>query len=282
MMKDIKNEYVNLIQEDLPDLWDRIEASIDEIEASKISDNETSEVNIANEVNTINRVNVKNEVDVKNDINAINIGNKKALKKIRGYKKFVAPVVMAALLLLSVGIYQIMNGGRKASESTMMAATSYEAEAAMDYAPAYEAEETIDYSESVSDSFADYEASESAEFGEEKALNEASTEKDLNSATSESNAAMKATAMEDASLAELEAVGRLTLCEDNRFVKLETDDGIVTIIYIPESYRKEILALDGMEKIKVKYVKIENFDDIGGEVSEEYKNVEYEIVSWTK
>jgi|GEM_PF-4811957 len=100
-MKNLENEYKKITENDVPDLWSRIEAGIDELEKDIPSD--------------------------KKDITDTKIVKFEANKK--SIKKYIPIIATAAVLMLSVGVYMIGNTKHYDSNMTAMSDSSYEAAA---------------------------------------------------------------------------------------------------------------------------------------------------------
>ena len=149
MNKDLSKEYKEAVMNDLPDLWGRIEAAIDEEESKK--SNETPSSNVINfskpEENKVNTAN-------KYAVNAFD--NEPVNKTQTNKKKFKIPawvfvaVPSAAILLvviIPVGLLMMMSGMGNKSATNMMemtaTTTSYAPNSAADSA-SYDAAATMD------------------------------------------------------------------------------------------------------------------------------------------
>ena len=130
-MKQLEIEYKNAISLEVPDLWNRIEAGIDEYEATKKTDNISY---------------IKEETAKEKKTNKINT------KKVIAYiGRFSAAAVC---LILAMGAFRLIGGSNKAASEAPAMADSAASEASYDAAPAVaeyadsemEAEESDDHS----------------------------------------------------------------------------------------------------------------------------------------
>ncbi len=164
-MKQLETEYKNAISSELPDLWSRIEAGVDEYEASKKANDQAI------------------------NINDYRKNNNKAIIYIKRFS-----VAAASILVLAVVIKAFSLGGAKSASPTAMSdaaapAAAYE-EAAGDNAEyaaeaAAEAEATESYEE------ADYEAAAEATAEMEESADESASFKASEAAAEEVNDHMK-------------------------------------------------------------------------------------------
>lgn len=127
-MKQLEIEYKNAISLEVPDLWNRIEAGIDEYEATKKTDNISY---------------IKEETDREKKTDRVNG------KKVIAYIGRISAA--AACLILAIGAFNLMRGSKNSSE---MAAS--DAPAMADYA----ASETYDEAPAIAEYAAEAEAEE--------------------------------------------------------------------------------------------------------------------------
>jgi hypothetical protein len=151
-MKQLEIEYKNAISLEVPDLWNRIEAGIDEYEATKKTDNISY---------------IKEETAKEKKTNKINT------KKVIAYiGRFSAAAVC---LILAMGAFRLIGGSNKAASEAPAMADSAASEASYDAAPAVaeyadsemEAEESFDSSYSMSEAAAEATAEESDDHSRE-------------------------------------------------------------------------------------------------------------------
>ncbi len=130
-MKSLETEYRDAISLELPDLWSRIEAGVDEYEANKKNEK-------------IAYIDKKEETESDEDLVIKKIKRRKTIALISRY------AAAAACLILAVGVFRMIGGSKDSASTAPMAdtATAYEAsdsvayEAASDEASYTKAEES--------------------------------------------------------------------------------------------------------------------------------------------
>ena len=136
-MKSLETEYRDAISLELPDLWSRIEAGVDEYEAKKKNEK-------------ITYINTEEEKETDEDTVIKKINRKKTIAAISRY------AAAAACLILAVGAFKVMGGSRKSESATAMsdAASTYNAaeSAACDEAAAEASYEKADEPDMAFDS----------------------------------------------------------------------------------------------------------------------------------
>ena len=170
MNKDLSKEYKEAVMNDLPDLWGRIEATIDAEENAKTDGNETPASNVINfskpENNTVNKyaVNAYDNEPVK--------GQTQKKKKFRIPAWVFVAVPSAAILLLviiPVGFMMMLGGmGSKMSAPTTTANFAYDASPT---APTSTAEAATEYYDAAA-TWDEPAVSESTEYYEEDSTQE--------------------------------------------------------------------------------------------------------------
>jgi len=257
-MKDLKTEYQKLTEDNVPDLWDRIEAGIDKIEMEQSQENKA--INITN----INDVIVSNPSKKKNRM-----------------KAYMPIIAAAAMLIFSFGIYTLMRSGKSMNATTAhyitdSAACSEEyyedaaCEAASDVAYEETAEEASDVAyEETAEAASDVACEETAE-----AASEASYEDEVVDAfsgvyeDSSLNGAEDTKAAEDSiksvaanantSANQKEISGIITLMDNDSFAIITNEDGEEYRIYIPDrDYEKVKELSDSQAVINVQLEKVD-------------------------
>ena len=246
-MKDLKNEYIKLTEENVPDLWDRIESKIDEIESDK------------NVLEKTNKDNADNIVDISSKTNDTtkDVINKKTNKKVKRY--IPAIISAAAVLLLSVGALGVINSSKNYSASAPSAAADINYEAAAESA----AEEACD----MSDESPSYEMSDKAPSYEE-------TNKTATMAESTMDATNEALADDEAQIEEavgaedtdyIEYIGTLTFADEDtineakdvEYIIITLDDGSTKTLYVPENLRNDVYdAVNSLEEYTISCSKL--------------------------
>lgn len=118
-MRNFEEEYKNYINEEVPDLWSRIEPQLQD---KIVDDNKTDSDNKLH------------ETDVENTIETITIEQEKAKKnKIYIFAKRALPAV-AAIFVLAIGIGVLQTSRYAKNETEMAVATDFESEEATDEA----------------------------------------------------------------------------------------------------------------------------------------------------
>ncbi|MBO4847505.1 MAG: hypothetical protein J5525_14550 [Lachnospiraceae bacterium] len=147
-MKSLETEYRDAISLELPDLWSRIEAGVDEYEANKKNEK-------------ITYINKKEETETEKEADPVikKIHRKNTISNI---SRFVAA---AACLILAIGAFRMIGGSKSSNSATAMsdAAVAYEASDAAASCDA--ASEEASY-EKAEEAVAQYSSDESAVFDE--------------------------------------------------------------------------------------------------------------------
>lgn len=257
-MKDLKNEYIKLTEDNVPNLWDRIEASIDELETGNNDNNKIATIKVKN-IDNSKSVNIKRSHAKKRKKNNI--------------IKFIPTIAAAAILLISVGIYSVMNNSNKNETS---ATTSYSdmamaesAEAIMDESPvaeaskeAYEEEAAVAESDMADEAMdAEYAESTNAEF-------------------ENGETAIKATANAIATN-QYDITGIINSTDNERVVEVSVDEGTYLRFYVPDE-----LILDVTEAINSNLSVTIFYEDISSLMKESlgdgYSDVYYMITKIEK
>lgn len=115
-MKAIENEYRKQISQDIPDLWARIEAGVDEYEKTKASETEM----------TVVKTSVGNRVS---DDKVVNINSKRTITTIGKILGAVACIALAATVVFNFGSRTKSETASTMADSAMSETVTYEAAA---------------------------------------------------------------------------------------------------------------------------------------------------------
>ena len=280
-MKNLEIEYKKLTEENVPDLWDRIEAGIDKLEAEK-SIETTIEKAVQNDDNSVSNNNKK----------VVNIRKKKSLSRI------VPIIAAAAALVLSCGLFMMKNSNK--SYSPTVADVGYEAAAEMamdsDYgenaaAEAYEENvaaeapvgevEAEDVAEAPVGEVAAEDVAEAevpvenaAEAENVVSVKEESGKSDVSKG---SNTTDKAT-IDGTDISEY--YGQVTLCDNTDFVII-SENGNDIKLYVPEEFMDTISeAVRDGEELQITYEKVG--EELRSSFPKEYENTAYQITKIKK
>ena len=255
-MKNLEQEYRKLTADNVPDLWSRIEAGIDKIEAEKAEceaekvecEAEASESGLAGvEASESGLAGVEEVVD-------LNSYKKKKVSK-ASMSRYITTAVAAAALVLSCGAYILLGGSRK---SEAPAAT----EAYMSDSAASEAASESWADEAASESWADEAPAEEASWAEETTWDEEAAEAATESWADEATEAPAKEATMEAEKSELNISrvrGQVNYCDDKHFIDVTRKDGQVIRMYVPEDMAKEIAeAVKSGEAAAISYKEIDS------------------------
>ena len=254
-MKNLEQEYRKLTADNVPDLWSRIEAGIDKIEAEKAEceaekvecEAEASESGLAGvEASESGLAGVEEVVD-------LNSYKKKKVSK-ASMSRYITTAVAAAALVLSCGAYILLGGSRK---SEAPAAT----EAYMSDSAASEAASESWADEAASESWADEAPAEETNWAEETTWDEEAAEAATESWADEATEAPAKEATMEAEKSELNISrvrGQVNYCDDKHFIDVTRKDGQVIRMYVPEDMAKEIAeAVKSGETVAISYKEID-------------------------
>ena len=258
-MKNLEQEYRKLTADNVPDLWSRIEAGIDKIEAEKAEcEAEAGEGSLA-------------EVEEVVDLNSY---KKKKVSK-ASMSRYITTAVAAAALVLSCGAYILLGGSRKseapaATEAYMSDSAASEAAseswadetASESWAEEAPAEETNWAEETAESAVAEEAASEETNWAEEATWDEEAAEAATESWADEATEAPAKEATMEAEKSELNISrvrGQVDYCDDKHFIDVTRKDGQVIRMYVPEDMAKEIAeAVKSGEAAAISYKEIDS------------------------
>lgn len=286
-MKNLEQEYRKLTADNVPDLWSRIEAGIDKIEAEKAEceaekvecEAEASEGSLAGVEEVVSEGSVAGaeasesglaEVEEVVDLNSY---KKKRVSKV-SMSRYITTAVAAAALVLSCGAYILLGGSSKSkapaateaymsdSAASEAASESWADEAASeswaDEAPAEEASWADEAAESA---VAEEAASEETNWAEEATWDEEAAEAATESWADEATEAPAKEAAMEAEKSELNISrvrGQVNYCDDKHFIDVTRKDGQVIRMYVPEDMSKEIAeAVKSGEAVAISYKEID-------------------------
>lgn len=270
-MKNLEIEYKKLTEENVPDLWDRIEAGIDKLEAEKSAET-TIEKAVQNDDNSVSNNNKK----------VVNIRKKKSLSRI------VPIIAAAAALVLSCGLFMIKNSSKSERPAAADIAYDAAAEMAMDSDDkAYDAGEAYEENAAgdvAAEDMAAAEAPRDEVMAEDAAEAEAQVE---NAAESENVTSIKGESdKSDASKGSSDATeineyfGQIVLCDNSEFVII-IENGNEIKLYVPEEFREDIsMAGEEGEELQIVYEKVN--EELRSSFPEEYENTAYQITEIKK
>ena len=249
-MKNLENEYRKITEENVPDLWDRIEAGIDKLEVEK-------------EVTSIS-----NTADNKKVV---------SLEKKKSVNRIVPILVAAAALLLSIGLFTMSNSGivktSDSAASTGMSAAPAMADAdaaTMNFAP-----EMVEEAAAAMD--------EEPAMAEEAApviMDEAPAEamNDINYEEAEKSRENIAAGEAKEIIEQKEYYGSVTVCENPEFAEIVMEDGNIIKLYAPSEYFEALneAETDGL-KLYIAYEEIDS--ELKNSFPEDYSDTMYQIVN---
>lgn len=241
-MKNLEIEYKKLTEENVPDLWDRIEAGIDKLEADK---------NIIGTNNYVNNEEVTKKV--------VSINKKKTVNRI------VPIIVAAAAIALSFGLFMMSNSrSLKTADSATAERPYYDAAADVAEENAYNDYADSDVSENTNNIAADAMDEAAAEVVEEAVP---------------ADVGIGAAEKED--IDTIEYYGIVTVCDNPEFIEIMMDDGSARRIYLPTEYQEAILsrAEENME-IHIIYELVDS--ELIESFPEAYQDVNYQVKEYLK
>lgn len=251
-MKNLENEYRKITEENVPDLWDRIEAGIDKLEAEKEA------------------TSISNTADNKKVV---------SIKKKKTVNRIVPILVAAAALLLSIGLFTMSNSGIvKTTDSA--ASTGMSAAPAM--ADADAASDTMNFAPEMVEEAAAAMDEEPA-MAEEAApviMDEAPAEamNDINYEEAEKSRENIAAGEAKEIIEQNEYYGSVTVCENPKFAEIVMKDGNIIKLYVPSEYFEALneAETDGL-KLYITYEEIDS--ELKNSFPEDYSDTMYQIVN---
>lgn len=234
-MKNLNNEYEQLVGENVPDLWDRIELGIDAIEQQK----KVQELNAEKE-ETPEKESDTSKIDDNDQKKVI------PMKRNSWARRYIPLVATAAVMVFGIMIFLTSNDllrmGAKSSAPQMsdVAATSTAeaaAEAVYEDSDASYVEETGSFAEETCEESAS-ENMAYAETAYEDEREEAASEE----APSEEAAREEVKAVNDVSKQKVFA-GQLLQAEKENYVLISTEDGDFNLLLVPEKFKEQVQKL---------------------------------------
>ena len=256
-MKDLKKEYEELVKNKVPDLWDKIEATIDEIEKED------------------------NDLDINPDATTekvVSLDKKKS--GVRTIKRYIPILVTAAVLFITCGAYFLMNDNMKSNETTVAFDSAPSEVYAEDECYA-ESEASAEREETASEETASYE--ESMSIKESTACEDSAAAEDgisYDEAMEESYNGVKAENVKETvtNSEKIVYTGIIREINNNQIMIIELDDQTAVRIYVSDKFLDKVNGyIDNSSLVEVTAKPI--LDVTLEQLPEDDNNVNYEAVS---